>query len=98
MLVNAEPGYRAARDVTVEPGRVVTVRVEPPNGVLHVNAMPWAEVLLDGRRLGETPLANLAVPIGAHELTLRNPKFPEQKRSVVISLTGATRVGVDLRQ
>jgi eukaryotic-like serine/threonine-protein kinase len=97
-LVNADLKYRAARTVEVQPGRVVTVRIEPPNGVLSVNAVPWAEVLVDGKRVGETPIANLAVPIGAHEVILRNPKFPEQKRSVVISLGSPTRVGVDLRQ
>jgi hypothetical protein len=97
-LVNAELKYQEARTVQVEAGRVATVRVEVPNGVLHVNAVPWAEVFVDGRRVGETPIANLAVPIGAHEITLRNPKFPEQKRSVVISLAGPSRLGVDLRQ
>jgi hypothetical protein len=97
-LVNAELKYQAERTVQVEAGRVATVRVEVPNGVLHVNAVPWAEVFVDGRRVGETPIANLAVPIGAHEITLRNPKFPEQRRSVVISLAGPSRLGVDLRQ
>jgi hypothetical protein len=97
-LVNAELKYQEARTVDVEAGRVATVRVEVPNGVLHVNAAPWAEVFVDGRRVGETPIANLAVPIGVREITLRNPKFPEQKRSVVISLAGPTRLGVDLRQ
>ena len=97
-LVNAELKFRAARTVQVEAGRVANVRVEVPNGVLNVNALPWAEVLVDGKRVGETPIANLAIPIGAHEVTLRNPKFPEQKHSVVISLGGPTRLGVDLRQ
>jgi len=97
-LVNAELKYQASRTVQVQAGRVATVRVEVPNGVLHVNAVPWAEVFVDGRRVGETPIANLAVPIGPHEITLRNPKFPEQKRSVVVSLAGPSRLGVDLRQ
>jgi archaellum component FlaF (FlaF/FlaG flagellin family) len=97
-LINAELKYQVTRTVEVEAGRVATVRVEVPNGVLHVNAVPWAEVFVDGRRVGETPLANLAVPIGTHEITLRNPRFPEQKRSVVISLAGPSRLGVDLRQ
>ena len=97
-LVNTELNYQAARTIEVEAGRVATVRVEVPDGVLHVNAVPWAEVFVDGRRVGETPIANLAVPIGTHEITLRNPKFPEQKRSVVISLAGPFRLGVDLRQ
>jgi len=97
-LVNAELKYQESRTVQVQAGRVATVRVDVPDGILHVNAVPWAEVFVDGRRVGETPIANLAVPIGRHEVTLRNPKFPEQKRSVVISLAGPSRLGVDLRQ
>jgi hypothetical protein len=97
-FVNAELGYQSTRTIQVDPGRVTALRIEVPNGMLNVNAAPWAEVFVDGRRVGETPIANLAVPIGAHEVTLRNPKFAEQKRSVVISLTGPTRLGVDLRQ
>jgi hypothetical protein len=74
------------------------VTVPVPNGSLSVNAVPWAEVLLDGKVIGETPIANYAVPPGSHEVLLRNPKFPEQRRTVVVTLTAPLRVGVDLRQ
>jgi hypothetical protein len=62
-LVNAELQYEAVQTVDVAAGRVATIRVEVPNGVLHVNAGPWAEVFVDGRRVGETPIANLAVRV-----------------------------------
>jgi hypothetical protein len=72
--------------------------VAVPNGMLSVNAVPWAEVVLDGRVIGETPIANMSVPLGPHEILLRNPKFPERRQSIVVSLSAPTRVGVDLRQ
>ena len=97
-LVSAGLEYQATRTVDVQAGRIAVLRIEVPNGRMDVNALPWAEVFVDGKRVGETPIANLAVPIGPHEVTLRNPKFAEQRRSVVISLAGPTRVGVDLRQ
>jgi hypothetical protein len=97
-LVSAALDFETTRAVLVGAGRVTTVRVDVPNGALNVNAQPWAEVFLDGRRIGETPIANYPVPIGPHELTLRNPRFPEQKRSVVVKASAPIRVGVDLRQ
>jgi hypothetical protein len=36
------------------------------HALLNVNARPWANVWLDGRAVGETPLANLRVPVGEH--------------------------------
>ena len=97
-LVNEDLGFRVARQVDVPPAATARVAITLPNGVLHVNAVPWAEVSIDGRRLGETPLANLQVPIGPHELVFRNPQFPEQRRSVTVRLTQPTRLGVDLRR
>jgi hypothetical protein len=74
------------------------VAVALPNGTISVNAVPWAEVLLDGKAIGETPIANLSVPIGPHELVLRNPRYTEQRRSVVVTVGTPVRLGVDLRQ
>ncbi len=40
---------------------------------LDVNAIPWAEVWIDGRRVGDTPLFDVRVAPGPHALELRNP-------------------------
>jgi hypothetical protein len=97
-LANPALGFERTLDVTIEAGTVARVNVPVPNGSLSVNAVPWAEVVLDGTAIGETPIANHVVPLGAHEIVLRNPKFPEYRRTIVVSLTAPTRIGVDLRQ
>ncbi len=97
-LANPALGFERVIQVTVEAGATSKVTVPMPNGVLSVNAVPWAEVVLDGRVIGETPIANFAVPLGSHEILLRNPKFPERRQTVVVTLLAPLRVGVDLRQ
>jgi hypothetical protein len=47
--------------------------------------VPWAEVLLDGRSLGATPLSSEPVVTpGRHLVTLRNPYYPEVTRTVTL--------------
>jgi hypothetical protein len=50
---------------------------------LKVAVRPWAEVLIDDRSVGTTPLAK-AVELGSgiHRITLRNPYFPAMTRIV----------------
>jgi hypothetical protein len=97
-LVNQAAGFEREVPVVIQAGVVGRLTVPVPNGVLSVNAVPWAEVVLDGRVIGETPIANYALPPGSHEVILRNPKFPEQRRTVIVSLSEPARIGVDLRQ
>jgi len=47
--------------VQVSPGETIPVSVTLPNGNVSMNALPWAEVLVDGQAAGTTPLANLAL-------------------------------------
>jgi hypothetical protein len=97
-LANMALGFEGTAAVTIEPGAMAKMAVRVPNGALSVNALPWAEVVLDGTVIGETPIANYSVSLGSHELVLRNPRYAEQRRTVVVSLTAPVRIGVDLRQ
>jgi len=97
-VANRAVAFERTVTVTVEAGAVARLTVPVPNGSLSVNAVPWAEVELDGRVIGETPIANYSVPLGSHDVVLRNPKFAEQRRTVVVSLAAPSRIGVDLRQ
>jgi serine/threonine-protein kinase len=95
-LVNAALGFRTALSVDVPVGKTVTATVTVPNGSLSINALPWANVSLDGRALGTTPLANLDVPLGSHEIVWRHPQLGERRQSVLVTAKGPVRVGVDL--
>jgi hypothetical protein len=96
VLRNESVGYEAARSIEVVPGRVAAVEVVPPNGQLNVNARPWADVLIDGAAAGQTPLANIALPVGPHQITFRHPQFGERTERVVIKASGMNRLAVDL--
>ena len=55
-IVNDLVGYRTTRTVQVAAGRVTPIRVEFPKGNIALNAVPWAEVWVDGEKIGETQL------------------------------------------
>jgi hypothetical protein len=65
---------------------------------LSINAQPWADVWLDGERLGVTPIGNLEIPIGSHELVFRHPEHGERRSTVSVGLQQAARVGLDMRK
>jgi hypothetical protein len=98
VLTNAALGFRAQRTVQVTAGRTTAITLDVPKGTLHVNALPWAEVWIDGQSAGETPLGNVSLPIGTHQLVFRHPELGEQRKSVIVTAGAPTRVGVDLRK
>ncbi len=97
-FANDALGFRSVRKLNVAPGKVTTTAIELPLGVLNVNAQPWAEVWVDGERVGETPLANISRRIGSHEIVLRHPQFGERRETVVVTANQPTRLGVDMRR
>jgi PEGA domain-containing protein len=96
-LVNETLGYRASRVVVVGPGKVASISLELPMGVINLNAAPWAEVWIDGRRVGETPIGNLSVSIGPHEVVFKHPQFGEKRQAVSVTLGAPVRLSVDMK-
>jgi hypothetical protein len=97
-VVNAALGYRVTRSVTVAPGKVTPLRLEWPMGSLALNAQPWANVWVNGEPVGETPIGNVSVPIGTHEIVFRHPELGEQVVRTTVTATQPARVSVDLRK
>jgi hypothetical protein len=96
-LVNDTLGYRASRVVVVGPGKVASIALELPMGVINLNAAPWAEVWIDGRRVGETPIGNLNVSIGPHEVVFKHPQFGEKRQAISVTLGAPVRLSVDMK-
>lgn len=97
-VANEALGYRETTVVTVAPGRVSSVQPTWPNGMVSLNAAPWAQVWIDGQQVGETPLSNVRVPIGSHEVLFRHPELGEKLVRAIVTAGAPTRVSVDLRQ
>jgi hypothetical protein len=94
-LQNRELGYSTVQAVDIEPGEVRSITLDP-RGVGNLNATPWAEVWLDGKKLGDTPIANLAIPLGTRELTFRHPQLGDRRMTVVVKATSPLTLSVDM--
>lgn len=97
-FVNSAIGYRVRKTVDIKPGQITPVWVPQPTGTLNINAVPWAAVWLDGNSLGDTPLGNVLVPAGEHELVFRHPQLGERREKALVRADGATRVTVNFER
>ncbi len=96
-LVNQTLNYRASRVVQVSPGKVATFSIDLPKGSVNLNASPWAEVWIDGKRVGDTPIGNLEVPIGPHEIVFKHPQFGEKRHAVSVTAAAPVRLSVVMK-
>jgi hypothetical protein len=94
-LVNRELGYSSAQTVDIEPGEVKSISIDP-RGHVSLNATPWAEVWIDGRKVGDTPVANLELPLGVREVTFRHPQFGERRVTVTVKGNTPAAISIDM--
>jgi hypothetical protein len=92
LFVNETLGFRTQQTVTVKFGQMTSVKIGVPNGHVSINAVPWADVTIDGNAAGETPIANFALPIGTHEIVFKHPQLGEKRQTVVVKAEGLLRV------
>ena len=93
-LINTAYGYSSRRSLTFRPGQITNLDITIPPGRLSVNAQPWAEISVDGQSKGDTPLANLSVPVGPHEIVFRHPELGEKRQTVIVRADQPTRASV----
>ncbi len=61
-------------------------------GTLVLRVYPWAEVFVDGRSLGVTPMAPVSLEAGRRVVVLKNPELNQEKRYPVRVPAGGTVV------
>jgi hypothetical protein len=97
-FVNSAIGFRVRQTVDVTAGQIIALNVPVPNGILNINAQPWAAVWIDGNSVGETPLGNLSVLPGEHEIVFRHPQLGERREKANVRPGVETRVAVNLQR
>lgn len=88
-VTNRALGYSSIHTVEIGAGEETPLNLTP-TGRVNLNALPWAEVFVDGNRVGETPLANLEVPLGTREFVFKHPQHGE--RRITTTITAAPSV------
>jgi hypothetical protein len=93
-VVGEEFEFATYRQVQMRPQGIVTLTVDVPAGHADFDAEPRAEVWVQGRRLGETPLASVELPLGVHEVVFRHPQLGERRETVTVRARTPARVSV----
>ena len=83
-LANRRLDYSSVQKVQIRAGEEAVINVAP-TGRVNLNAQPWAEVWVDGTRAGETPIANLTVPLGTREFVFKHPQYGERKITATVT-------------
>lgn len=96
-LVNAPLGYRSTQVIQVEAGQMLSLHVAPPHGWVTIDASPWAEVSIDGKAVGRTPLGPLPISLGEHQVTFQHPAGGGDRQRVTVKAGDSTRVVGKLR-
>jgi hypothetical protein len=97
-FVNSATGYRTRQVVEVKAGQIVPFTVPVPNGTLNINAQPWAAVWIDGNSVGETPIGNMSVVPGEHEIVFRHPELGERRQKTMVRAGAETRVAANFEK
>jgi hypothetical protein len=95
-VANTALEFRTTVHLAIDAGKTAAPIIDVPSGSLSINALPWATVTLDGRALGTTPLGNVSVPIGTHEVVWRHPQLGERRQTVTVTAHSPVRIGMDL--
>jgi len=87
------------KEVTVSPDKESTVHhVFKPFGTLVVNSIPWANISVDGKNYGTTPLTIKKIAEGEHTIVLTREGFKTLTKAVNIKAKETARQVLNLER
>jgi hypothetical protein len=66
------------------------------SGTLRLLVRPWADVYVDGRHVGQTPMGALRLPPGSHTIVMRHPELGEKSAVVEVFQDRETVLEVEM--
>jgi class 3 adenylate cyclase len=82
-ILTARARDTAEASATREPESSATPRSSVQDATISVVALPWAEIYVDGTKLGVSPpLRSIPVKPGKHKVELRNSSFPAHVETI----------------
>lgn len=66
-------------------------------GSISISAIPWATIIIDGEKIGPSPILNHRLPVGVHEIIFRHQDYKEVRKKIEIKSRENDPLIVDLR-
>jgi eukaryotic-like serine/threonine-protein kinase len=84
-VADAGAALVAAPEPAVDAGAKAPNVPRPPARVaVPFRVRPWAEVIVDGKEVGTTPIEPVLLTVGKHTVVLKNPKFKTRTIELVV--------------
>lgn len=77
-------GGSEGKEIEIKPRTHSEVRLTVQGGAMLVKSSPGAQIFLDGRPMGQSPLELLNLALGPHSLEVRAPGYRTQAREVIL--------------
>lgn len=94
--IELQRGVDLVQEIAFRRKRAIRSTQARQPGRLTVRTTPYSIVFHNGRRLGETPFADLELPAGTYTLVFRNPEHPTVTRRVTITPGKTTKLSFAL--
>ncbi|MCP4217093.1 MAG: protein kinase [bacterium] len=73
------------KTVTVKPGKHTSIHQKfPPSGSMTIIATPFAQIFVDGKEYGDTPLFNIKIPVGTYRLKAVKQGYLSKEIALII--------------
>ncbi len=76
--------------------------LDVPTDMLHaavtLHSTPPAEVWIDGRNVGETPIERLSIALGPHEIRFHHPAYRDRIHEIVATRSQPVQITVDFTE
>ena len=96
-FTNQEMGYKTTQAVDIEPGEERSVSLVP-TGELSANAMPWAEVWMNGKKVGDTPWRDCGCRSARTRSSSRIRNSPNASVTVTVTAKAPAAASVDFEK
>ncbi len=97
-IVNEALQFRTTSSVNITAGEVFPLHVALPMGTLTLESDAPADVMLDGVKVGTTPISSLAIAIGPHQVNFLNPQLGQLQRLVTVTASEPVKLSVTFKQ
>jgi hypothetical protein len=97
-IVNRTNAIDVQQSLDIAAGSTTSVAVELRPGSVQINAVPSASVRIDGKAVGNTPVMDLELAGGPHEVLFSHPRLGERRMTVTVTSGKPLKLTTDLRR
>ena len=97
-IVNDALQFRTTSSVVIAAGEVFPLHVALPMGTMTLESDVPADVLVDGVKVGTTPISSLAIAIGPHQVNFSHPQLGQLQRLVTVTASEPVKLAVTFKQ